>query len=384
MKQWDVDWRERVLASAAPISAGVEGWQSFKTPGIATSSGDLLPDGVTVCPPGFNANTRWDTGSPSAFTQVARYASSFLGTYLNGDWTVNNAINWRFAMTKLSGNSPCRFLRRRANGNLATTAVDFETTLVPSSDWQAVDFSGAASGVVASGVNGEEWFLDLNFGDKTNKGVCLGGYAISIDGKADGFGLRFSAAGGWTALDHLPVSLGGTNTLVDLDDLQARNGVFGWPTAIFIQLGQNDAGLTDGTTPTGIANYKSRLLQLIDHYNIAYAASAQPTPMFVLVCNWETSGLGAYWPSIATSLQEICDERSNCGLLNLYQIVNEEHGSFASWQGTYLADGVHQNTAGASEFARLAWNELQVAAVTGIVVLTNGIGSFGYTKSWGY
>lgn len=365
-RQWSVDWRQRILylAGSGLISVSDEGWNSFGQLNSEVAVGATLSDGVTVVPNGLVAGEEWFATDGANFIPIYRMNTSGYADAASGAWLEDQPIRFTLAMLKLDTGANMTQLRPRCRVDGAdagnTQTINLETTLSASSDWQALEIDFDAESVTSSA----ELFIDNGGVDDTGTGCVIGAIAVGIQDKTTGFALSFDAAGGWQTTDHIPTSDGGERTDITPTALANKFGVYEWPTVIAIQLGQNSATGEDAT-PSGLATYKANILKIIDNYNAAYDAAGETRPHYMLVGNWETSKGNAFWDGATDQLKDICDERSNTGLLNLFAIVNDTHGTFAAWNGTYLADQIHQNATGADEFAELAWSEVLQAAAGG-------------------
>ena len=373
VKQWTMDWRRRILFKdgSVSVSVGDEGWQTFANTDSQVAVGATLSDGVTTVPNGFLAGEEYYALDASNFVPFYRMETRGYGDAIGGNWLVDQPIQFRLAMLKLDAGANMTQIRPRCRFDGAdggnTQTINLETALSTSSDWQALDINFAASATL---TNKAELFIDNGGVDDASTGAVIGAVSIGVQGKTDGFCLSFDAEGGWQTTDHIPDSDGGERTDLTNAAIAARFDLYEWPTVIAIQIGQNSA-TGEGTSGAGLELYKTNVLKIIDNYLSAYSAAGEDAPYFMLVGNWETSKGNAAWDALTDKLEEICDERSNTGLLNLFAIVNDTHGTFATWNGTYLADQIHQNAAGAEEFARLAFEALE--ASQGYYTLTGGL-----------
>jgi len=357
-KQWDVDWRRRILFKdgSVTVSVGAEGWLTAGTMAAQVTQGNTLTDGVTTVPDGFDAGEEHYTSNVSNFIPFYRMRTRGYDDAIGGNWIVNQPITFTAAMLR-SNSVPNIRAVLRADASVIQTAqlINLNTELAAGSAWQGYDFTFNAN---ASINNDLEIYLDNANQDETGKSVVIGSIAVGVTGKTNGFCLSFDAEGGWSTTDHIPTADGGERTDMGQDWFDARFGdVYEYPTVIAIQLGQN-MSTGEGNTESGWATYKANVLKIIDAYNAYYDSAGQTRPYFMLVGNWETSAGNGLWDNYTDQLKDICDERSKCGMLNMFALVNDTHGTYATWNGTYLADGIHQNATGVEEFAALAWNEM--------------------------
>ncbi len=116
----------------------------------------------------------------------------------------------------------------------------------------------------------------------------------------------------------------------------------------YIWLGGNDwIGDNDP-----IDEWQGSMEQLLDRYK-----AAKPDLKFVLISTYDGGYSGT--PRQAQALYEISAQRDDVVFLNLFELA----GDFEFLNANYLADGVHQNEAGAEYFADLVWDLITEAAL---------------------
>jgi len=163
------------------------------------------------------------------------------------------------------------------------------------------------------------------------------------------------AYGGWGILDHL-----NNYGLAELTDLYQALSVDAAgvrkTNTLLIELGQNHFYAN---------SHKALMEQLIDkHRNALIDAGVDPAEILILLVTGVDQGDAPVAKSTMAVLNdEIAQERSYVGHLNLFRIMFEEHGSWDDWKDEFTPPGDnHPNTVGAIEQARLEWETFLEAA----------------------
>ena len=368
IKTWDLDWRERILLKATS-SAPDEGFSTLNAP-TTYSPGASLPDS-TVVPAGYIDCGYKAYASYQPFNVITRVISTVRQDYYRGDPWLNQPIRWR--LMALGTSDPLEaidFFDRDDNGTAAGGSIRRTDPITAASGaWQVLELTYAADSTPAMATK-ELLIQTTNTINHTGKQFAYGGWSIAVNGKTDGVQMQHVAVGGYTVKDHIPTALGGDSTaFTDATRTAMFNYFDAWPDLIIIQLGIN---METAESNDIRGAWGANLRTLMDwHVGLADAAG-EASPQFMLINPWATDSTEARRADISAELREIADERSDTGVLDLYQAVKDQLGSYSTWQATQLSDGVHQSTTGVVTFGEISWNVITQAASTGGGLLRRG------------
>lgn len=371
LRQWDVPFRGLVLL-ANSSSAADEGFQFFGDPATTVNPGSLLGNGRTV-PHGFVARTRYAASNESDFAQLHRPGVANLDLQKRGDWTIGAGITFRFATTQ---NVLARTVRSFYQRNGGTVVQSQKTSpLAAEGLWQAWDHAHTAAPGTTPAVRVEAYLDNPSGVDETGTAYTLGAFGLYKTGATTGTVLTSIATGGFNASNHLPQQIGGLNTGQPLGERLSKWRVFGWPSVYFVQLGIN---MSAPESSSIAAWWGQQMRRLLDWHRELHLSEGQPAPKFVCVVPWATSADTARQQAIEQELAEIADERAaaglnDCGVLNMFRVVEAAEGAYSAWQATLLADGVHQSNAGADRFGVLSWDALVTASTATIAATSDAV-----------
>lgn len=353
MKEFQWDWRKRILW-ASVAAAPDEGWNSFSVPTDSADVGEALPDG-TIVPQPFNCQFRHYATEPASFSAWTRTAFADLDEYFGGDWTLNEPMTWQHAVIKVGAdnNADGRAIYRR--GGVSVQTINFELEDDPTLPGNYYIFELNFDASTQTGTTLES-FLDTGTGNEITDIYAYGAHAIGITGKTNGVSLTINAFGGHTTRDLIFSDSGGDEVASTV--MKQRFDLFDeWPTQIWIMIGQNSASGEFGGSTSGRATYKSNLEQIIAAYDALYTTEGRPLPKYLLIGNWQTSKT-FFRELIEEQIQTARETPGRIAHVNLYDLINDEFGEFATWSPTLLADGIHQSVTGTETFMNRMWVQL--------------------------
>lgn len=347
---WDIAIAGRTFYSTSSLSLE-NAYLTFGASGLTKKAGETL-DGVTV-PAGFTA--RYKTWSSNVdFSGVIRQVAT-LQDYKQGHPLVGE--NYRVNLALLGTDNPLERCfanyRDSAAGMIDSLSLQFFGLIAGNGQWQKYSMPTRSTIEVGDTSFGPD-IITSNSENETGKHFVQGGWEWEAVGKA---GLTYSSisVGGHGAIDHAEVGTEPTSKY-SFEERKNKFDVFGWPGVIAVQLGINKVVDVRGLWGTQIRH-------ILDWHVQLYNDNGHTPPKFMLVVPWPTSSdVGVnLLDDEAKELIEICDERTDCGVLNLYRRMLNVHGPYDDWQATYLADGVHQSTVGAIEFGEQSWSVIENA-----------------------
>lgn len=366
-------WRLPILGRTCyehSTGAAAEGLEIYNAPTLSTAPGGTI-DGVTV-PPGWTAfyqQLAAETGGINIYRPIISSLDNYaLRHPLAGS-------NVEFAVAVLGTPNAMQQAGGSYTGAV-THSYSVGTMGLTSGQWNRVS-RGVSTNTIGTGATLQALW-NTPFGEEVilGKYFTVGGCEWTCPARLGTPGLIYSsiAIGGYSVYDHLPTALGGPGGSLYSDaEREAKFDFWGWPEVITIMLGFN---LEADELIAGVlqAVWKTRYEALIEWHRDLYAANGKPAPLFMLINGWDTDGAATYREQQGEVLYEIADAVDDVGVLNLMQIMRDEHGDFDAWEATYLSDGVHQSTAGAEEFGKLSWRELEYASSPGRIAYSVGSG----------
>lgn len=366
-------WRLPILGRTNyehSTGAAAEGLEIFNAPTLSTSPGGTI-DGVTV-PPGwiaFYQQLAAETGGVNVYRPII----SSLDNYALRHPLAGSNVELTVAM--LGTPNAMQFAGGSYTGAV-THSYSVGSMGLVSGQWNKVS-RGVSTNTIGTGATLQALW-NTPFGEEVilGKYFTIGGCEWTCPARLGTPGLIYSsiALGGYSVYDHLPTALGGPGGSLYSDaERAAKFDFWGWPEVITIMLGFN---LEADELIAGVlqAVWKTRYEALIEWHRDLYAANGKPAPLFMLINGWDTDGAATYREQQGEVLYEIADAVDDVGVLNLMQIMRDEYGDFDAWEATYLSDGVHQSTAGAEEFGKLSWRELEYASSPGRIAYATGSG----------
>ncbi len=127
---------------------------------------------------------------------------------------------------------------------------------------------------------------------------------------------------------------------------------------IIIQLGINGTTGEGDDTDTSEAIYKARIATVVDQWKADAEAAGAKDVKVLLINPWRSSLEGSpnWVVRRGRANMQIAQERPFVSYINLDTLLKETYGP--NWASLYLADGVHQNTAGVLAIGDITWKAI--------------------------
>lgn len=369
IRTWDVPWVGLFAHNSS--SDTTEGWTVFSNNGTDEAPGAAVTGGGTNdC---MLASKTSDFSVWAGFNgySFGRFGLSSLDTYLNGDWTETKALRARILLRRVVTGEQADMVavdHRRSNTNSNTNIYPSDFSIGSNYGAKEIDFAAAPG-------EGSDVFHLCEI--TMLSGNCYPN--TTPPGIHSRYGVQFYAPGS-TGFNFVTMGQSGSNTrnwLIKPDEpaglwtsTQIANylGMLVRPiNTLIIQLGINLAAGEGSDTAESQAIYKANVEAVIDEWrsHLESAGALIGDIRVLLIAPWEAHPLpGAdsqAWPNRrAQALYDLANERSYVSFVNLNQLMIDAYGPWSTWQGTYLADGVHQSAAGAEEFAQQVWDALSL------------------------
>ena len=186
----------------------------------------------------------------------------------------------------------------------------------------------------------------------------------------DGMSMAFMGGGGWATANHryaddtAPAVAGsGGRRCWYLDETAEQIMAMMDTDIVVIQTGANDNTLADHT---------DHLAAVIDRFR-----AIRPGVRFLIISQYWLED-NARWAQQAAFQRALAGSTGyrDVAFLDLYQMVVDNVADFATFDSTYLADGVHPNSTGSEFMAGLEWDEIVAASgvVGGVTTVVGGTG----------
>lgn len=363
IREADVNWAQYVAWDIS--TAGLEGSSSIFLPGSGVEYGDTLNDATTTNPfPLAIAENSVTAGGVHSnnFGRVLLQLTT--AAYKGGDWTASQTIRVTRYNTFATNNWAvgCHQLIVNNSGGAVESGIVESQAIWGSTPGTRNTFSHpdfARNSTQATNIT-------LNLLNHTAGGPATGNcYKTRFKvhntatglGITKGFGWASVSQGGWGTRDHL-----------DKYDQTACNhevAAMGY-NVIIIQLGINiESGEASANLSTTV--YRDNLRLVAEKYQAALIASGVADPMIVIQNPWTAGGspgsnyinsMNEWAIQIARQLNST---RCPVAFLSIERLIRGEGGDNwydATGNGVpYLADSVHQATAGAISMVRLVQAE---------------------------
>ncbi len=362
---------------------------AFNCPGAGTpattasiNAGGVFPDGSR----GWNvmATTAYNITADISFGSVGcRYLldnTHFADWY--EDWSNNTTILTRYHYVGTNHTMPWTYYREYRNGTTdfnPGTLIFFNTTTTNSTWVQGLNLSPSTG---SAGLLGQNLISGLwdetgsNLTDYYPLGMRLYRNDIPF-----GFQLGYAGDGGWNTDMHN----GWYNNSLNYSDQGLRTYMQVNEVNTFaIWLGTNQGNNEwDGTSANG---YQSNIANIISRYTRVYYTqnTTSDKPYFILISPWDLGDPDGRMLAYENALTNLTRQQTTytniaanatVGIINLRNKINDTNGSWSSWQGVYLSDGIHETTAGSIQFARFLWEEINKS----ITPFQGKTGNFNFT-----
>jgi len=352
IREGDVDWAQMVVWDIS--TAGQEGGNSLYLPASGIEPGAVLNDATTTNPFPISLAENSVTGTGAHSHLFGRTYVQLTGaSYKNGDWTISQPIKIRRYNTCATDNWAVGCQQAVGSGT-SLSDVQHSVALWGSTPGARNVYDHPDIQRDANSATG----IFLNLFNHAAGGPATGNlYKTRLKvhntatglGVTHGFGWASISQGGWGTRDHLD-----NYSQAAANDEVAKMGY----NVIIVRLGINiESGEASGNLATTV--YRDNLKAVVERYQTALVASGNPDIM-VLVMNPWTAG-GSPGSGYINSMNEWAiniARQLNCArcpvaFVSMERLIRKYSGSGDNWYDAigngvpYLADGVHQSTAGA-------------------------------------